>query len=775
MAVGFVTDKGTIIGGKLGEALAKANPSRGVSYADTNPITRAITSSRTSSGGSSSRRSSSSSSSSAAATTVSTQKTAAEIAAEKKASEAAAAAAKQETIKRIFLSQQQQSTAQSSLLQSQSTAQTGAQRFQQTIQQKAEAQRQKRIQELAAEKAAKADKKERFRIGLNTAEKQMTTKEVISGRFKEVGVGISKAGIAIGEGAVNLLQASSVQTFKVDEATGQIIKPERFEFKGAFAQKIKSAPLTTGSVLGGTLVFAPLAGASVASTAQSVSTIGVRATAAETASSFSPLKIRAGTFGGLTAAEASKTRFDVVSQKVTANGKTFRFVSGKGGQFGDISIFSRQVSSKGVGVAQTNIISQETKYIGGKFIPQIRTIQANQIFTSKAGAATKVFSGDIAARVSLNEVFGSGSASVTTKLSQTIVSPGKIQFTPNLLTKPLVQTAAGTSTQKDALTFFAAGKATGAGGILRTSRANIRGVEIDLTKVFGSGAGTTIVSPGTGLKQSTSQAAQQISSALTAPKITPAKITTPSTVTAILPLLAPQKTTTPTAIIAQQSKSEAALTSIPKVKEEPITATTPVQDIAAITTTTQATTPLVVQQPRSRSGSKTRQDNIPKLDTIQNQIPEQKQKTTPALTLRQKLTQIPRQTGIPAFPTVPRITETPKVGFSLKLPVSTAPRSSGSFGVQIRRSGQFFSLGNYKTQSQAFQKGLEVTSGTLAATFKLIGPGKTPGAPTGFRRKKTDEGFLFIEKRGKRLSKKSETLEIQLAKSRKTKSRKKKR
>ena len=98
----------------------------------------------------------------------------------------------------------------------------------------------------------------------------------------------------------------------------------------------------------------------------------------------------------------------------------------------------------------------------------------------------------------------------------------------------------------------------------------------------------------------------------------------------------------------------------------------------------------------------------------------------------------------------------------------------GSFGVQIRRQGKFFNVGNFKTQSLAFQRGQKLTSSTLAATFKLTGLTKAPKAPKGFYTKRTGNSILFIEKRGKRLSKKTETKEITAAKKKKAKPRKKK-
>ena len=94
------------------------------------------------------------------------------------------------------------------------------------------------------------------------------------------------------------------------------------------------------------------------------------------------------------------------------------------------------------------------------------------------------------------------------------------------------------------------------------------------------------------------------------------------------------------------------------------------------------------------------------------------------------------------------------------------PSLSKTFGVQIRRGGKFFDVGRYSTMQQAFGRGLKLTSGTLAATFKLTGKGGIPKAPKGYRIKKEGGSILFIEKRGRRLSKLSEVLEIQASKNR---------
>lgn len=83
-----------------------------------------------------------------------------------------------------------------------------------------------------------------------------------------------------------------------------------------------------------------------------------------------------------------------------------------------------------------------------------------------------------------------------------------------------------------------------------------------------------------------------------------------------------------------------------------------------------------------------------------------------------------------------------------------------------RRRKKFRPIGRAGTIGEAISIGKERVAGTLAATFKIQGV-KATGVPTpkGFRTK----NGLFIERRGKRLSRKTETIEIQQAKRRKIK------
>jgi len=95
------------------------------------------------------------------------------------------------------------------------------------------------------------------------------------------------------------------------------------------------------------------------------------------------------------------------------------------------------------------------------------------------------------------------------------------------------------------------------------------------------------------------------------------------------------------------------------------------------------------------------------------------------------------------------------------------------YTVSVRRFGVFKPLTRTRTQSKAFSLGETHVGRTLAATFKVKGKGLKLRTPKGFYSKRTKEGVLFIEKRGKRLSTRPETREIKTFKRKKTKKKKK--
>lgn len=95
-------------------------------------------------------------------------------------------------------------------------------------------------------------------------------------------------------------------------------------------------------------------------------------------------------------------------------------------------------------------------------------------------------------------------------------------------------------------------------------------------------------------------------------------------------------------------------------------------------------------------------------------------------------------------------------------PTRAKKRKKG-FTVFERRFGKFETIGTGLSLQKAFGVGRGRVSRTLGATFKVEGAGLGLKTPKGFRKKVTDQGVLFIEKRKFRLSRPTEIKEIQLA------------
>lgn len=99
-------------------------------------------------------------------------------------------------------------------------------------------------------------------------------------------------------------------------------------------------------------------------------------------------------------------------------------------------------------------------------------------------------------------------------------------------------------------------------------------------------------------------------------------------------------------------------------------------------------------------------------------------------------------------------------------------RKESSYVVSVRRFGKFKPVGVTKSLKQALSIGTTKTGETLGATFKVTGKDlKLPTSIPGYYSRSTKQGRLFIERRGRRLSSKSERREIQTAKRRKKKKR----
>jgi hypothetical protein len=74
-----------------------------------------------------------------------------------------------------------------------------------------------------------------------------------------------------------------------------------------------------------------------------------------------------------------------------------------------------------------------------------------------------------------------------------------------------------------------------------------------------------------------------------------------------------------------------------------------------------------------------------------------------------------------------------------------SPLSLGTFGVQVKRFGKFKSVGQGLTFKQAMSRGTDVTSKTLARTFRITGGTGKAVTPFGFYQKK-NKPLTFIEK-----------------------------
>ena len=89
--------------------------------------------------------------------------------------------------------------------------------------------------------------------------------------------------------------------------------------------------------------------------------------------------------------------------------------------------------------------------------------------------------------------------------------------------------------------------------------------------------------------------------------------------------------------------------------------------------------------------------------------------------------------------------------------------NQGLFGVQVRRRGEFKTIGTAKTYDQAFNLGKRAVGRTAAASFKIVSRSTTKKKkkklPFGFYQSKKEPG-VFIEQRSRRISTSGELREI---------------
>lgn len=587
---------------------------------------------------------------------------------------------------------------------------------------------------------------QRFRIGLSEAERRMPTKEVIKGRFKEVGIGLAQTGITTAETAINLFAGLGVQKITPGE------ERKKFQFGGKLGE-IRDAPLTTGTILGQALVFAPLTGAAAVSVGPAVSALGVTGAIRAGAGAFAPFAIRAGAFGALEGkAIAEQLRFDVASiRQTTQEGITTRAIIGRT-RAGDrpAEIISRQVSrrigDKEVGKAVSTIVAPRTTILPtGEVITGVRSARTEAFFIGEQ-ATPKL------KPVSPLDLLGVTGRVATRTTAEIITTPTEVTAILTPRAELDIKRIGAISRRVDEFDVFAAGPGkrvlrvgSEPGQRLRLERISVRGIEKEFKRT-----GITfekITEP----TEPTKGVLKQIQETTVGPVIT-----TPTVTKVKTPEVKPIVKTT-IGLKAPEVKTEIIQPQILETK----------QFIKLDTISRQRVTPIVKLEAVTDVVTRTRQITKPltKLETVKETKKRVAQVIKPKVELKQQL----ERTGFVPIPTFPKTSEVPKetviprLRFQLKKPTPTRDR----FGVEVRRGGVFRTIATTGDLRKAFSIGAERVGTTLAATFRIKGDGRTLSSLPGFRTKVTKEGVEFIEKRGRRLSKRGERVEIQIAKKKK--------
>lgn len=147
-----------------------------------------------------------------------------------------------------------------------------------------------------------------------------------------------------------------------------------------------------------------------------------------------------------------------------------------------------------------------------------------------------------------------------------------------------------------------------------------------------------------------------------------------------------------------------------------------------------------------------------KIQPRQKLTPRQKLAQRTTLRLTQRLTQ--RLVSRRAMVISPITMRKPPITL-LPFKMGAAPVSQrGLFAVEVRRRGKFRTIAKVTDFTRAVSIGREVTSRTLAASFRIKGVGKSV-IPFGFRPSKREPGVI-VELPKFRLSKRSEKKEIQM-------------
>lgn len=215
------------------------------------------------------------------------------------------------------------------------------------------------------------------------------TGEIVSSRFREVGVGVGQLGVGLGEFAIDTTSRLGQQTFQ------EGVESQDFEFGGILGA-LRDQPTGTGTLLGKTLVIAPAVGAGGVSFFGTAAQIGLGAAALEAAASFSPFQIRALSFGALEGRAALQNLdFTVASFKRTVGDVTTRRIIGSGGAGGDVSIIASQRTTKigglDTGFGITDISAPFTSFrLGTGFSTGFRSVRTESLIGGRPGGTTRV-------------------------------------------------------------------------------------------------------------------------------------------------------------------------------------------------------------------------------------------------------------------------------------------------------------------------------------------------------------------------------------------------
>ena len=625
---------------------------------------------------------------------------------------------------------------------------------------------------------------DRFRISLSEREKQMSTSEVIRGRFGEVGTGLAKVGVGLAETGINLFSLLGVQTIESKESLAEkeaknikVVGSGGFEFGGKLGD-IRDSPATTGTILGQSLAIAPLLGAGVVSFVGATKTVGLAEAALETVTSISPFKIQAGSFGALeSAAKIKDLKFDVVSVKSKAGDVTIRNIIGSTADdtpraFAFVKQASKSVDGKEVGVSLANIIAPRTE-IGraGQITESIRTLRTESIFVGSKGIPSVVTDG---IKLGIEGLTGGGAKVLSRTVLDIIVSPdsGQLVFAPSgkfdftkvggVSGKGKVFDPFVSGFGKDEFSFV---KDTGLQKSIKVEAFNIKGLELDISKLTGDSGLAFKGSSPTGLV--TSQKTT-VGSIITTPKptITTAPVTGSTLgVTSLSAIDTVSALKTETISIVSQAQK-------PITKIEVRSLNIPKYDVLSISKTKQKSVTRQVE----RTKQEVRQLTTPKLESLTKQ--RQDQRTIQRTKQLQKQVTQQERSFPPLFPvggiSTPKIESLGFLGLTFKQ--TKQPKIlTGKYGVSVRRGGMFTSIGR-GSLGKVLSLGRQRVGSTLAATFKITGKGVKPIKLPGFRTKSTKEGVLFIEKKKRRIKKKrtgsKEVKELKEAKAKKRRSKK---